>query len=85
MPPHLRGFLGKHQFRLYDREKECFYDLTADEVQVGFLRIERFNEDGRQERADHKLPNLQRCDGFASDNGRCRFCVRGMQDDNTGE
>ena len=85
MPPQKREFQGRFRFRLYDRENKCSIDLTTDEVQVAFLRIERFKHDERQELSDNQLPNVQRCDGYTPDDGRCRFCVRGMPGRNTGD
>ena len=72
-----RGYQGQ-RFILYDRENECHINLTTDEVQVAFLRLERFSD-------DPDLPDLQRCDGAGADNGRCRFCMRGMQRRDTGD
>jgi len=85
MPPPKRGFQGKYRFKLYDHENECHIDLTTDEVQVAFLRIERFKQDGGSHRGNNSLPDLRQCDGFVSDDGRCRFCVRGMPGRNTGD
>ena len=44
------------RFRLHDLENGTYLDLTTDEVQVAFFRIERERE---QDRIDDAVPNLQ--------------------------
>lgn len=51
-----RGYQGKYRFRLHDRENECSIELTTDEVQVAFLRIENDNKrcEACKYRKEHK-------------------------------
>ena len=73
-----RGYQGK-RFRLYDLENECHIDLTTDEVQVGFFRIEH----GGQHGSDLSLPEMRSNNGEYADPGRCDVCLWRMQKHNT--
>jgi hypothetical protein len=54
-----KGFQGKYRFRLYDFENECFIDLTTDEVQCAFLRLEL-----REESKDESEKNSRHISGL---------------------
>lgn len=75
-----RGYQGK-RFRLYDLENECHVDLTTDEVQVGFFRIEH----GRQHGADPCVSEMRGDNGEHTDPRRCEVCVWRLQQRNTSE
>lgn len=76
-----RGYQGKYRFRLYDRETESYRDLTTDEVQVGFFRIEH----GGLERVDAGVSDLRGSDGINADDGWGDVCLRRMQRHNPGD
>lgn len=68
--PRCRGLIDqRNRFILYGRERECSWTLTADEVQVGFFKIEQ-HRNKQSGVDDHPLPELQQNHGDSADHGR---------------
>lgn len=77
MAKQKRGYHGKRfTIHVFDNGHECRRELSTDEYQALLMAYELGRLDGRPDRGNEGLPNVQRCDGYTPDNGRCRFCVR---------